>query len=275
MPVLQDRDFDKLAEKIVDSFLANGGTLTELAAKEAKHAGLNPDQIERVAQAANTQTFLKLMDQRKQAGEDLLHEFDPIDARHVIKLIIDDTGAHVLPVTPEDMAALPNAQSIPAEMNELPDEMAAARHPVTDDLNVVQPDEEADSKKKVQKAASANDILRMRKLAAIMTDERQQAEIAFDETFSKLAASFKRLYGPKFLDFEKDAMAEHDSDTALAILNNLRSQLRLPSRDKIAALTNHVSDESPELELFEKLIKVANEAAKLDEGLLWVRAQCK
>src|SRR3954465_8075304 len=96
MPVLAESELDKLAGEVVERYLGGKSRLDEAAAKVASAHGLNPHQIERLTQSANTQTFLRLMDQRKEAQEqDLPHEFEPIDARHVIKIVIDDAGVHI------------------------------------------------------------------------------------------------------------------------------------------------------------------------------------
>ena len=66
MPMLAESDLNKIAERVVESFLTRKAGLDESAASEAQSGQLNADQIERLVELVNTQAFLKTMDQRKQ-----------------------------------------------------------------------------------------------------------------------------------------------------------------------------------------------------------------
>ena len=312
MPSLREQDFDKLAARVVDQFLSGKAKLAEAAAEEAMHAGMNPDQIERLTQAANTMTFLRMMDKRKQEGAgDLMHEFDPIDSRQVIRIVIDSSGVHV---DPGPGAETPEGQG-PSASDELPDEMAHMRHEMAEspaeevaehaddaeehaddaEEHADEAEEHADDaeehadkaekkgppKKETPKAAALRQM-RFRKLASVLEDQFHQAEWSFEDTFQKLAERFKRVYNDvTFEGFEKDALAEHGDEVGLQVLNALRQARGLEFLDekvafeKTAALTDrHVSEDSPELHLFEQLVKIAADAHKLRRGLEWMRARC-
>jgi len=286
MPVLREHDFDKLATRIVDQFLDGKTKLADAAAEEALSSGLNPDQIERLVQSANTQTFLRMMDKRKQEGAgDLMHEFDPIDSRQVIRIVIDRTGVHVN--GPHDDTS--NVEA-PAENQELPDEMEALRSPpgapmmqdaVEDVGNVEDEKKKKKNDKKEQKEAEFR-TMRLRKLASVLDDEYRQHEWAFEENFEKLAARFQRASVTlPFEAFEKDALAETGDPLSVSVLNALRVTRGLQplelqnAQEKTAALTDrHVTANSVELEIFEDLLKHAQESHKIQQGLEWVRGQC-
>ena len=94
MRAYQEQDFDKMAARAVDSFMG-GGKLADAATLEAQQGQLNPDQIARLVQAANTMAFLRLMEQQKAQGvPDMTGEFDPIDPRQVIQQIVEQTSLH-------------------------------------------------------------------------------------------------------------------------------------------------------------------------------------
>lgn len=311
MPVLSERDFDKLAAQVVDQFLAGDTQLASAAAKVASSSQLNPDQIERLVQTANTQTFLRMMDQRKEAGEeDLMHEFDPIDSRQVIRIVIDEAGVHIQ--GPHDhgndaggeggegLEGLEGAEGAEAEAteheDELPDEMAEVRAPPPDE------EEEAAAAATVEEAGEAEEAAkdlqelqgkkdekeaalrqqRMRKLATILADDYLQQELSFEEQFATLATRFKRAHVELPFDvFEKDAFAETHDAVGANVLNALRGSQGLPALDldlpqeKTAAFADHhVSDDSPELQMFEDLVKLAHESLKTQRGLDWLRSQC-
>lgn len=311
MPVLREQDFDKLAKEVVGQFLSGGANLADSAAKIASENGLNPDQIERLVQSANTMTFLEMMDRRKQAGVgDLLHEFDPIDSRQVIRIVIDNAGVHIDPTG----GGMPSEAPMDDEM-ELPDEMHGKQvmnpaegepghmdspevedceeecHEKLDppgvktkkrDDNDDEPLAPKDNEDKKPPAKKEARIMRARKLASILEDQYKQAEWAFEDRFTSLVDRFRRAYNPpSFAEFEKDAMAEFGDAVGLNILNNIRQARRLEPLDltaaheKVAALNDrHLTIESPELHLFEELHKIATKAAELERGLAWVRTQC-
>jgi hypothetical protein len=288
MPAFREQDFDKMATAVVDQFLSGRAKLAEAAAKQAMDAGLNPDQIERLAQSANTMTFLRLMENAKQAGAgELTQEFDPIDSRQVIRIVIDSTGVHV---EPQEAMAAP-----PEDSHELPDEMAALRGAPPEGMpgheeaetpeeeaaeHELKPEEEAEEKE-TPKAAELRKM-RLRKLAGILEDQYKQAEWAFEDTSQQLVDRFRRVYNDvTFEAFEKDALAECDDAVGIHVLNAIRETRKLPALDigvameKSAALKDrHVSDETPELALFETMVKIAREADKLRRGVALVRARC-
>ncbi len=269
MPVLAEQELDKLANEVVDDYLAGKARLDEAAAKVASQRGLNPHQIERLTQTANTQTFLRLMDQRKEAQEkDLLHEFEPIDARHVIKIVIDEAGVHIEgPGDAEECKC--------DDEDELPDEMDQVRHNTTSDEPVKV------SSAPVEEQPNPRDQARMRarleKLASVMTDQIHQASFVFEEQFDDLITRFRRR-PEKYASFERDALAEYGDNVGRSLISMLRSKLRMPSLVEKAASEKtadyHVSDDSPELSAFEGLVHIVNEVDKLNDGVERIKTRC-
>lgn len=322
MPALREQDFDKLATQVVDEFLAKRAKLADAAAHVAMQNGLNPDQIERLTQSANTMAFLRMMEDTKaQGGQDLTQEFDPVDSRQVIRIVIDNTGVRVeadpgvdvQPTggapggdeLPDEMSAL-RAQGDPGEMpgemqedmpGEEPPEMDAAdgaskktppfgKKNKKDDADDDAEDSDDEVPKKSKKPESAKEagqrLMRTRKLAGVLEDQRLQADIVFEDTYEKLAARFKRLYTAlPFEAFEKDALAEHGDEIGIQVLNVLRTGRNMPALEmeeacrKVAALEDrHLTEESTELRLFGELVKTAREAKRLDHGIAVLRSQC-
>lgn len=319
MPVLRAQDFDKMASRVVDQFLSGQAKLADAAAQEAMSSGLNPDQIQRLVQAANTMTFLRMMDQRKAEGApDLMHEFDPIDASQVGQHMVDGAQGQMLP----QEGAPPMGGGMPpmGEEHEVPDEMKAIRmnpaegapghedspeveqceeecHAEKDPPGVItekkKPSKKDKASKKDTKATGDDEEddappmkaahvmqARARKLAGILEDQRLQAEWSFEETFNQLARRFKVANGPSYDAFEKDAMVEHAGKFGHVVLNLLRAERKLSpltpeAHEKTAALADrHISLETPELHLFERLVKIATEAERLERGIAYVRSRC-
>jgi hypothetical protein len=320
MPALREHDFDKLATQVVDEFLAKRAKLADAAANVAMQNGLNPDQIERLTQSANTMAFLRMMEDTKaQGGQDLTQEFDPVDSRQVIRIVIDNTGVHVeadpsvdvQPTggapggdeLPDEMSAL-RAQGSPGEMpGGMPEGMPGGEPPEMDAAggapskkappfgkkNKKDGDDDAEddetpkkSKKPESEKEAGQRMMRTRKLAGVLEDQRLQADIVFEDTYEKLAARFKRIYtAMPFEAFEKDALAEHGDEVGIQVLNILRTGRNMPALgmeeacSKVAALEDrHLTEESVELSLFGALVKTAREAKRLDHGIAVLRSQC-
>jgi len=325
MPALREQDFDKLATQVVDEFLAKRAKLADAAAQVAMQNKMNPDQIERLTQSANTMAFLRMMEDTKaQGGQDLTQEFDPIDSRQVIRIVIDQTGVHV---EADPSVDVQQSGGNGEDHHELPNEMAALRGSGGEDMQPGMPGgeepmpeglgldgggsedgdegEEPDGKappfgKKPKAKAKAKDddkpekkkpetpkeagqrLMRTRKLAGILEDQRLQADIVFQDTYEKLAARFKRIYTAVAFDtFEKDALAEYGDEYGIQILNGLRETRKMPpleeqdARSKVAALEDrHVTEESIELSLFADLVKTARDAKRLEHGIAVLRSQC-
>lgn len=324
MRAYREQDFEKMADRIVGQFLSGKAKLADAAAQEAIQGGLNPDQIERLTQSANTMAFLKMMDQRKQQGAgDLMHEFDPIDSRHVIRLVIDQDGVHVEPMDSGAAQGMHGMNAEPPQMpsgvDELPDEMRGVRmnpaegEPGHEDSPEVESCEEdchekldppgVKTKKKAKppvearegededddeaagvaespKAAAAR-VMRTRKLAAVLEDQYRQAAWAFEDEFAKLERRFKIIGNPvTYAAFEKDAMMERSDQYGVAVLNALRASRGLPALEQAALEKNasladhHISDDTQELRMFERLASIAAEADKLRRGTEYLRAAC-
>lgn len=267
MPALREQDFDKLATEVVDAYFAKRSKLADAAAQVAMQNGLNPDQIERLTQSANTMAFLRMMEDTKaQGGQDLTQEFDPIDSRQVIRIVIDNTGVHV-EADPSVNVQQGSSPDMGGAMgggmeHELPDEMSALRDPSGEgealeasgappakepkappfgkkDKTKTKDDEgnedaAEDKPKKDKKPETPKEagfrIMRMRKLAGILEDQLLQAGLYFEETSEKLATRFKKLYsGASFDAFEKDALAEYGDEYGISILNAMRESRNLPA----------------------------------------------
>lgn len=269
MATLNESDLDGMAKKVVERFLSRQAALAEAAADEAKTAHLNPDQIERMVQSANTEAFLRMMDQRKLAGAgDLMHEFEPIDARQVIKIVIDQNGVHVDGPHDNNVSGMAENDDLPTdtinpaegmpghtdspEVEECEEEchedldppgvQTAKKSPTgfsdgpfpegkSEKKPPKKDKKEEPAKKEATLAPAQRDVvvLRMRKLAAHLAGLRFEAEVAFDDNFDRLTQHFRKLYKTaSFEEFEKSALVEHGDGMGIHIAAMLRGALHLP-----------------------------------------------
>jgi hypothetical protein len=304
MRVYREQDFDKMAEQVVDRFM-QGEKLADAATGVAMDGALNPDQIARMIQAANTQAFLRLMEQQKaQGGHDMTNEFDPIDPRQIIQQLVQSVDVPHMDAQPPEM---PDGDSGP-----LPDEMqygamppGLGEHDGGDEDDADDDNDGPFPKGKKQKAkdgadkpkkkeppkSEAKDEVkeaafrerRLRKFADVLEDQYKQAEWAFEDAFANLQRQLNRAHGaPTMEAFEKDALALHgDDDIGIAMLNMVRldrglAQLEFDdARAKTAALADrHIVEETETTRLFDTIVKIATEASKLQRGAAHVRTLC-
>lgn len=316
MRAFREQDFDQMAERVVDRFM-NGDKLADAATQEAMGGELNPDQIARLAQSANTMAFLRLMEhQKSQGGHDMTNEFDPIDARQIIQQLIAQASPMVQG-HPADatggMGGMPPQGDMGGDEGPLPDEMG--RHDLGgDDPDDPTPSADGDDdaadddgpfpkgpkqkakddkdkpKKKAPPFAAKKDEPkeaafrehRLRKFADVLEDQYKQAEWAFEDNLANLTRHLNRAHGaPTMEAFEKDALALHGHDIGFVVLNMVRGERGLSSiefddaRSKVAALADrHIVEETEATRIFDRLVKIARDAAKLRGGATHVRSLC-
>lgn len=313
MRAFREQDFDQMAERVVDRYM-NGDKLADAATAEAMGGSLNPDQIARMVQAANTQAFLRLMEQQKsQGGSDMTHEFDPIDAHQVVQQLMqsvnvphmsggEDAGAMGAEGMPHaepdgDEGALPDEMQHGMPQGEPPD-MSAGEPDGDEDNDGPFPKgpkqkakDDADKPKKKgppkppekdEPKEAAFRSRRMNKLADILEDQYKQAEWAFEDAFSNLQMLLKRAHrAPTAEEFEKNALALHGHEIGIVVLNMVKQAQGLPplefeeAHEKTAALQDrHLVVETDSTRAFETLVKIAVEATRLRSGAAYARAQC-
>ncbi len=130
MRAYREKDYDDMAGRAVDRFLRGETKLADAAVEEAMAGQLNPDQIERLVQAANTMAFLRMMESRKAEGApDMTHEFDPVDTASVLQRLVGQTPfQHDMDLMHGQGGHVPTQHGDPGS-DELPDEMSARRAP--------------------------------------------------------------------------------------------------------------------------------------------------
>lgn len=290
MRTFREQDFDLMASRVVDRFMG-GAKLADAATQEAVNGALNPDQIARLTQAANTQAFLRLMEEQKgQGGHDMTREFDPVDTRQIVQQLIREAAPPCAAADAEgddvlDALPLPDEHAAPVDMTmPSPDTLPEGLYPAASTAPAKRkpvPAPSAAAKDSLKEAAYRQ--RRLHKLAGLMQDQRHQNAQLFDDTFARLKVAMARAHGAlSFAEFEKQALAAHSSDTAFGILNSMRiSRHQVPlgfgeARAKAAALREYyIAEDTQELRLFDRLVKIAEEEQQLHAGVVQIEALCK
>lgn len=303
MPIFRDKDFDKMASEIVDKYVTGKTKLADAAAEMAMQNQMNPDQIQQLVQAANTMTFLRLMEQQKQqGGQDLMGEFDPINGQQVMQSLLSGQGGQngmdpsmMAQMGGQDPSQMGQEGMDPSMMGggdmEVPDQMGALRKgkkPKDADGDGEVNEEmtgKSDGKdkkpnkpepKKQEKNKKEAGIMLMRKVASTLKDEHMQLQHEFTDKFAALVKRFKGIYAPSYSEFEKDAMAAHDSK-CVPVLNQMRKELRVDgevtSDEYYKTAMEHLGDNTVEVTKFAELMELMNKVIERESALEYLHKE--
>jgi hypothetical protein len=215
MPSWSEAEFTTRAQEIARSHVTLKKSLNDLSEKVARDENLNPDEIRTLVRLANVATFQEIF--KGKTDGDKMVEFDVGAPEEVIRRIVE--GDSMEPQT----ANIHNDKMA----FELPDQMA----PVRGGLRGLEFGEEKTASDSTDGIITPGRkdlaVLQLRKLAEEFNIEKIRLAQVWETKTASLAYSFRKLYGPKFEDFEKDAYAEYGDD-ALAELLAVRESLRLP-----------------------------------------------
>lgn len=252
--MLTEQQLDKLAHQVVDRFLTEKVALTDGVVDTAQQENLNPEQIKRLVESVNNLTFLKKFNGTPN-GQDRVVEFETANPNAAIQRLLEDakttcegsngpstsetkTSAHDLPFT---RAGLPEA---------LPEEKTAEVH----------------APRAPDKALT---LLKLRKTAELLDDQKYQARVGLTETFEGLVTRFTRVGGVAFETFEKDAFYKW-GDAAGPHLQLLRQSLRLPTADYSHATMTKISrvidTGTHEMQQLQKLVQYQRDIEQLEAG---------
>lgn len=287
MPAYDENALNKMAERAVDNFIAQNAALDDATAQEAQQNNLNPDQVKRLVEAANTQAFLKLMDQQKSQGaSDLTQEFSPVDASRVIKIVIDSSGAHV-----ESDSGDASCDSGMQDTNQIPDEMSAIRNPQeavpqaiedaptdkTDKTTKVDKTDKVKSTKKDKNKKEAEFIQEKntrRKIAAL-EDERHRVSYQFDDLLNGIVLKLKIAQAKNANHVFDDMLSDTDLTSckeAFVVLNTINKRLKLPEitedqyNKKLDKLASHFPDNNEYQKLFNEIVVLVKHANKVEKA---------
>jgi len=258
MRVLQRADYENLAKEAVAKMVNESVPLNRSLVKISDSMGLNPDQIKALVQVANTLAHLDLFD-RKNDGDKIIN-FTPADPDQVLKDVVtsddgcscgsscesdvadkikDFFGDFSADPSPASPAALAN---VGTSINDATNDPSPRRHQIM--------------------------IIKIRKVAEELKQQKLAALHLYNEERDKLASEFAKLYGPRFEEFEKDAIDVYGAD-AVPLLGELRYALRMPSIkcavfEKTARL---VDSDTPEMHGFKKMKDLMDKASACAAGI--------
>lgn len=244
MPNWDSKEFDSRGAELARVYFAvdgGGADLTSLVTKVARDNSLNPEQIRRLARAANKCAFEQKYAALKGNPDGRVVDFDVANEEAVIGQLHADaapsrnkTASVNYPDLPDDRApAMPEVEVFPVTPQM---KVASAREDaeaIRRNLGIDHPDREA---------------LRMEKAASEYAVREKSAERRWEDTMHLVEQATRRVYWDHDT-FEKNALALHGAHI-LPELNALRSQRKMPelslSAEKIAAVQDRVLAEDDE-----------------------------
>jgi len=254
MREFREDDFKKMAQGIVNEYLEKDSPLDESLAKMSEDMGLNPDQIQNLVQLANSLAHLTLFD-NKNDGDKII-DFSPADPDVVLKKVYKDNA---MPESQEIHEAPCPGSKETDFFGDFPDISTKIRE-------ALKPEAPSEINEPIS-TTSPNQrsmmIIKIRKVASELKDKELASAIEYREELDKLASDFAKLYGPDFMEFEKNALALR-GDIAVDVLTDIRSCLRVPgpvpnvSTEKVACV---IDTDVKEIRSLDKLIKLAEDHA--------------
>jgi hypothetical protein len=249
--MLTEQQLDKLAHQVVDRFLIEKVALTDGVVDTAQQENLNPEQIKRLVESVNNLTFLKKFNGTP-SGQDRVVEFETANPNAAIQRLLEDAKTECNPGTEEAKTGA---------YNDLPFTRAGLPEALPEEKTAATPEPRLPDK--------GLTILKLRKTAELLEDQKYQARIGLTETLEDLATRFTRVGNVPFEAFEKDAFYNW-GDAAGPHLQLLRQSLRLPVANYNHAMMTKIGrviDTSTyEMQQLQKLMQYQRDIEQLENG---------
>lgn len=264
--VLSLRDFENLADEVVANFIEKKSSLNSSILKLAQDKDLNPDQIKRLVEMANTKTFLKLF--KDNPREDQNVDFDVADANGILKNFYNEGSPNTVKITKITITS-----NVPSSFDEeFPDMMRGNNEVIEhteDDSTESDNDTTKEAAKKCSKKDTQKQVMKLRKVAEELMNRVYESEHCYQEKLDKLASDFCKIYGPDYSTFEKEAVIRYGDEDKFAkhALNDIRRYIRWDKpiysyeNIKVAGLI------TPEILELDKMIEFKKIQVKYAEGV--------
>jgi len=215
-------DYERKADEAVSAFLDQGRSLESSIVKMAHRDKLNPEQIKRIVEMANTGTFLKMFSLKD--GPDKIVDFEVADPQKTVDSFYGKSSADK-----EDTPSSEDVYYCDVEDENVAKDLGSAAD---------------DAEEKVASVASKDELrreqrrkdestIRMWKVAEAVKDRAARKEYEASDCADALAQKFRGIYSrPKHAEFEKNALALHGPEAVYA-LNAVRTRLKMKEYDRL------------------------------------------
>jgi len=256
---MKRQDYEELAKEAVAMFIDDGTSLEDGIVKVAKREELNPEQVKRVVEMANTGAFLDLF--RKTAGDDRMVEFEVADPQSTL----DKYYGGPVDVRPVKQASDDPTNPPPEDegdglfFDDVADENSAEESMEEGGCDCEGGCESCSCKTAAwePRVSARNAEWNAVRIARTMDGLRDKIASAFyfcDDLSQAIAEDFRGMYSrEKLATWEQDSLAAYGSD-AVHCINAVREKLGYPTYTQMpdegtvkVAAQYRVYDESPAL----------------------------
>ena len=217
-------DYEELAREAVTGFLDSKVPLEQGIVKIAKREELNPEQIKRVVEMANTRTFLDLF--KKTAGDDRMVEFEIADPDKTLEAFYEGP-VEVEPVMGAASESKAHDRNPDSFFDDVADENSASEpDPPNQDDGATKV---ASWKPRVAAKNLEYTAVRTARILDSLRDKVAGACYACDEYASSIANEHRGIYSrEKLAQWEQDSLAAFGAD-AVHCINAVRQRLGKPA----------------------------------------------
>tara|TARA_Y100000310_G_C20642202_1_gene794615 strand:- start:128 stop:919 length:792 start_codon:yes stop_codon:yes gene_type:complete len=213
-------DYENIAKEATEQFLSSGESLEDSIVKIAQRDRLNPEQIKRVVELANTGAFLELF--KKTSGyDDRMVEFAVADPTGAIKKFYAESDSVPAVETSNDVYF--------DDVKE-----AALLEKVAEYEYLGEPDSVLE-RRRIREIERK--VIRDRKVAESLHTKIAAAEYQAESLADGLAHRFSNIYSrERHPEFEKNALALYGPEAVYA-LSAVRKRLKLPDITRMPSVS--------------------------------------
>jgi hypothetical protein len=271
-------DYEQKADEAVRGFLDGGAPLEDSIVSIATRDQLNPEQIKRIVEMANTAAFLEMF--KRKSGDDRMVEFETASPESVIKKFYE-VGPNSFGTTVVSVSGYPDLSTAGSFFDDVADENSSCGCGMKMDPcscmsadPIVEVSKEASWKPRVDNINKQKLAIRLDKAKEVIADKLAAAYYEADEISTKLASKFKSIYDrDKLAEFEQDGLSQF-GPSAVYGFNAIRSKLhkplyeRMPSSEIVKKASEfHLADSrQPEMVLLGSFLEKVAQIKEYDHA---------
>jgi hypothetical protein len=238
-------DLEKLAGHTVNLAISSGDSLVDTVLSVLRSNPMNPEQVRRLSEMANTEMFLQKF--KGTSGDDRFVDFDVVDPSEIIKKYLGEdakpafSSSKSLTVTvssgPEGTSVTKKVKQDPGldtEDSRFYEDITPSNLSDLDSGSFLEGDSASGAEEKTasEEQVSTKDAFKVAsqilKVKESLEDKVAHCNYRCEDLASKLSSKFKGIYSrEKHSSFEKEALANFGS-SSLPVLQAVRSKLAMP-----------------------------------------------
>lgn len=261
MPLLTDKDLQKLASAAAVDLVDNNIPLNTTISKVASEMSLTQEQIKRLCEASNNQTFNRMFTSKDKTASDRMVEFDVAESDKIL-------GGQIKAASDTTYDAVSELR----ELRPLPDLVNVDDTPVYEKTASV---DEQRRDARLEAMLSEHDTRSLGKVQDYLRHEKIANTTAYRDTLCDLAQDFRRLYNDiPFEEFEKTAVAVW-GESGAAVMNDLRETCRKNrieyNVEGLTKIAGYRDDTHPAFAKFKDALAYRDKNQNIDQAMIKLR----